>query len=70
MKGDYYEPYGIECSFKREEMSVFEVCSKVDEIINDRLGRELIFVGEECMLNPHLKRDYGVSGDITSSQFV
>lgn len=69
-KGDYYEPYCIECSFKREEMSVFEVCSKVGEIINDRLGRELLFVGEECMLNPHLKRDYGVSGDITSSQFV
>ena len=70
MEDDYYVPDRAECSFKREEMNVFEVCIKVGEIINERLSHDLLFEGQECMLDRYLKRDYGVSGDITSSRFV
>ena len=69
---DYSGPSNmVECSFKRQEMNLFELCRKVAKSIDKKTDAYgCLDEGELPNLNGHLKSDYGVSMVITSRQFV
>ena len=68
---DWERPNELECSFKEDEKTLFELCSLAGEEIDSNTGGQVYEEeGEQVPLNGHLKRDYGVSKSITSRQFV
>ena len=72
-KGDYYHPSNVvQCSFEQKSMTLFEVCNEVDKNIHEHVDGYGYHEGdgESPRLNGYLKRDYKVSRNITSRQFV
>jgi len=71
-KGDCWSPSNlVECSFKREEMSLSELCHQVAVLIDDKIAPDRHEMEiDEVPLHPYLKRDYGVRGEISSRRFV
>lgn len=70
---DYWEPSNVvECSFKEDEMTLFELCHIAGKVIDSKTGGRYEYeeTGRRGRLNRHLKRDYGVSKSISSRQFV
>ena len=70
---DYWKPSNVvECSFKEDEMTPFQLCKLAFEVIDIKTGGEYMYeeTGRRARLDWNLKRDYGVSKAITSRQFV
>lgn len=72
----YSEPsHVVECSFKEQEMTLFELCRNVVEDIDSNIYGGKMYddeteEGELVPLNEHLQRSYGVSKRISSRQFM
>ena len=57
------ESYSAECSFQSKNMSAFQLCNKVNVVARKEIHRRAI-------VHQQLKRDYGVSGEISSRRFI
>ena len=71
-KGDCYVASNVvECSFRQSNMTIFQLCDKVERIIRKKTRTEYAeWEDEPVALSGELRRDYKVSGQITTRQFV